>query len=149
MDADVSRLELTLPNAIAALLQGDRGMLLVLQAGYRTVDLDMPDVETCRNVMRQGIVAIERDRSEHAVMVPCGFALGEDNRSTLDRLNDEGPRRSMFDTLDQNVALRTQTGHLNLQETCSGVALRPEGERDALRIILDAYEIERSSRAFA
>src|SRR5262245_41157406 len=61
--ADVGRLELALPaNAIGALMECDGRMLLVHQVGLGAPHRHMADVEVRRDIARDGIVAIQRDR---------------------------------------------------------------------------------------
>jgi hypothetical protein len=58
--------------------------------------------------VRQGVVAIESDRADKAVMVAGRLAFGNDQRAVLDALNALVSGRRVIVALDQNVALGAQ-----------------------------------------
>ena len=94
VEADVGRLQLALPaHAIGARLQRDRRVLLVLQACGRALHLHMRNVEPGRDLARQRVVAIQRDRTEDAVMMPGRLAGSDDRRSCRRRIEGRGPTR--------------------------------------------------------
>ena len=76
----------------------------------------MRNVKTGRDLTRECVVAIERDRAEDAVMMPGRLACGDDRRPFIDGLEDAAGHGGVVDALDQDVALCAQTDHgSNLQ----------------------------------
>ena len=91
-------------------------MLLVHQAGRRARNPDVGNVERRRDIARDGVVAIHRHRAAEPVVVSCGLAFGDDDRTTLfDRAKGLSRDSSIVYALDQNVALCTQA--CDMQET--------------------------------
>ena len=83
-------------------------MFIVLQMGTSAMHFEVEGVEPGGDITRQCVIAKERDRAHHAVIVARLLTSSDDRRRVSDAVYDVARDLHVTDALSQDVALRVE-----------------------------------------
>jgi len=108
-DVCVAWFEAPLPTyAIGALWEHDRIVLFVFEPRRARLHLQVPHIQTLRDVTGQRRGLKQRDVSMDAVAMPTELAVGENDNLRINDIRLTAGSGDIIDALDQDVALRAQ-----------------------------------------